>query len=63
MTELEVGRHCLDKAHCAIEDLKTLMEKPEGFQFVLERKRDMDDLIANLMDMRSELEFGWGRDE
>ncbi len=60
---LNVGRYSLEKAHAAIEDLITLMNNPEGCQFLLERKRDIDELISNLTDIRCDLEHGWNRED
>ncbi len=63
VTEFTVGRLTLEKAHSAVEDLITLMGKPEGCQFLLERKRDIDELISNLTDIRCDLEHGWNRED
>ncbi len=60
---LNVGRFTLEKAHTAVEDLMTLMNNPEGCQFLLERKRDIDELISNLTDIRCDLEHGWNRED
>ncbi len=60
--DLQVGRLTLEKAHTAVEDLITLMARPEGAQYLLERKRDIDELISNLTDIRCELEYGWNRE-
>ncbi len=60
--DMQVGRLTLEKAHSAVADLITMMNRPEGCQFLLERKRDIDELISNLTDIRCDLEHGWNRD-